>query len=146
MEIKPKMKQAVPGQNVNFQCFTSSPEHKIEWSKKDGSLPKSSAIKSNGMLSLYGVREKDAGTYVCSIKGLPLSVEATLTLSEVISISPPNEHTETKRVHFAFTAGSIYTSESENRAIFSHACQKWATGDFGMPEFWGSSSNCILEP
>lgn len=58
---------ARPGENVNFQCKSNQTGVKYVWSRIGAMMPNSSEIRTDGLLTLYRVREGDKGTYLCSV-------------------------------------------------------------------------------
>lgn len=58
---------AKPGENVNFQCRSNQTGVKYVWSRVGQKMPNSSEIRTDGLLTLYRVRESDTGKYICTV-------------------------------------------------------------------------------
>ena len=58
-------------QNVTIACnATGQPLPTITWSRAAGSLPKDRTKVMNGTLTIYSVRRKDGGTYICKAENI----------------------------------------------------------------------------
>lgn len=64
--ISPTSYEARPGEIVRFRCDTSDRTAQIQWSKVSGVLPQTASQSPDGSLTLFSVRDVDAGTYTCS--------------------------------------------------------------------------------
>ncbi|XP_074655738.1 basement membrane-specific heparan sulfate proteoglycan core protein-like [Tubulanus polymorphus] len=57
------------GSRVDIKCPNPTDENGVIWTKKDGPLPRKHEIQ-NGILTIEGITEDNAGVYVCKIQGL----------------------------------------------------------------------------
>ena len=72
---------AEENQKVTIACSaTGQPRPTIKWSKSVGSLPKDRNEELNGTLTMYNVKRKDGGTYICKAKNILGSVTDTVQL------------------------------------------------------------------
>jgi len=64
--INPTTYESRPGETVRFQCDSSDRSARIQWSRVSGILPQSASESPDGTLTIYNVREVDAGGYACT--------------------------------------------------------------------------------
>ncbi|XP_078367611.1 contactin-associated protein 1-like [Oculina patagonica] len=85
-------------QNVTIACTaTGQPLPSIMWSKSVGSLPEDRSEVINGTLTIYSVKRKDGGTYICraeNILGLATNTVQLMIFSCLrFKVRPPQEVT-----------------------------------------------------
>lgn len=56
------------GAAVHLSCNVSIPNMRLEWTKNDGTLPRSVKLKDDGSLFIRLAKKSDTGRYVCSVK------------------------------------------------------------------------------
>ena len=98
LSLSSKRLIAEENQNVTISCSaTGQPRPTTKWSKAVASLPKDRNEELNGTLTMYNVKRKDGGTYICKAENILGS--ATDTAQLVIfsllrfEIRPPQEVT-----------------------------------------------------
>lgn len=86
---------ARPGENVNFQCRSNQTGVTYNWTRVGEQMPNSSEHRrTDGLLTLYRVSEKDKGTYLCTVTGLSgekTEAQAVLILKDspgVLTVPP----------------------------------------------------------
>jgi len=68
-------------QNVTIACTAAGqPQPSITWTKSVGSLPKGRTAVMNGTLTIYKVKAKDGGTYICKAENILGSATDTVQL------------------------------------------------------------------
>ena len=88
-------------QNVTIACTaTGQPRPSITWSKPFGGLRKSRTEVKNGNLTIYKVKKKDRGTYICkaeNILGSTTALAQLMVFSRLrFKVHPPQEVTPAK--------------------------------------------------
>ena len=77
---------AEENQNVTIACSANGqPRPTIKWSKSVGNLPKDRNEGLNGTLTMYNVKRKDGGTYICKAENILGSATDT---SQLVIFSP----------------------------------------------------------
>ena len=89
---------AEKNQKVTIACSaTGQPRPIIKWSKAVGSLPKDRNEELNGTLTMYNVKRKDGGTYICKAENILGSATDTAQLTIFsplrFKVRPPQEVT-----------------------------------------------------
>ena len=89
---------AEENQNITIACRTTGqPRPTIKWSKAVGSLPKDRNEELNGTLTMYNVKRKDGGTYICKVENILGSATDTAQLTIFshlrFKVRPPQEVT-----------------------------------------------------
>jgi len=68
-------------QNITIACTAAGqPQPSITWTKSVGSLPKGRTAVMNGTLTIYKVKAKDGGTYICKAENILGSATDTVQL------------------------------------------------------------------
>ena len=85
-------------QNVSIACTaTGQPQPSIAWSKSVGGLPKDRTQIINGNLTIYKLKNKDRGTYICKAENILGSTTALVQLIVFprlrFKVRPPQEVT-----------------------------------------------------
>lgn len=100
-EGKPKVEvlhpeiTARPGENVNFQCRSNQTGVTYNWTRVGEQMPNSSEHRrTDGLLTLYRVSEKEKGTYLCTVSspsGEKTTAEAVLIVKQTpgVLLVPP---------------------------------------------------------
>ena len=77
---------AEENQNVAIACSaTGQPRPTIKWSKAVASLPKDRNEELNGTLTMYNVKRKDGGTYICKAENI---LGSTTDTAQLVIFSP----------------------------------------------------------
>ena len=83
LEIQPKEKTVEVGASVSYVCQYSKKgfDSRITWKKKGGILPAGRHSATGGRLTITDIKNKDKGTYECSI-----ATSAGVTTAEALLV------------------------------------------------------------